>query len=172
MLFLVNQINIGKVQLSEHVPEKERLSKDAIRDLFRRKSVHVTNQRLEMAYLLLNRRFHFTAEEANRIINEKFPKVSRSTVFNILSLFTKIGFLKKLEIHSGFTVYDSNMEDHHHFVEQDTGEVRDILTDQKIQTKIEKEIRKILAHTDPDIVPESIEIIIRGKKKTSKPQAS
>ncbi len=52
--------------------------------------------------------------------------VSRATVYNTLRLFVAKGLLRQYQIAEGPTVYDANVERHHHLIDEDTGRVIDI----------------------------------------------
>jgi len=52
--------------------------------------------------------------------------VSRATVYNTLNLFASKGLLRRLVLHEGRVVFDPNVAPHHHFVDEESGEVLDI----------------------------------------------
>ncbi|GBF49894.1 ferric uptake regulation protein [Leptospira ryugenii] len=98
--------------------------------------IRATSQRLEMAHLLLSAHKHFTAEEIFHLINSHFPHASRATIFNNLKLFSEKGVIGTLELKNGVTLYDSNMERHHHAVEEGTGRIIDVYLDEETESKV------------------------------------
>ena len=85
-----------------------------------------TLQRMAVASVLLDRPAHMTAEQVMRAARERLPGLSRATVYAVLQLFVRHGLLKELPIEGAATVYDSNIEPHHHLYDVVTGEVADL----------------------------------------------
>jgi Fe2+ or Zn2+ uptake regulation protein len=52
--------------------------------------------------------------------------LSRATVYNTLHLLVEKGLLRQLTIAGGRVVFDPKLEPHHHFVDDDSGEVSDL----------------------------------------------
>jgi Fe2+ or Zn2+ uptake regulation protein len=59
-------------------------------------------------------------------VRRRFPHISRATVYNTLNLLVEHGLLIQLVLTEGRTVFDPNVHRHHHFVDEDTGEICDI----------------------------------------------
>lgn len=85
-----------------------------------------TLQRMAVATVLLAHPAHMTAEQVLRAAREQLPGISRATVYAVLSVFVRQGLLKELPIEGEATVYDSNLQPHHHLYDLDTGEVTDL----------------------------------------------
>lgn len=85
-----------------------------------------TRQRSEIARVLLARPVHMTAEQVLTAVREREPEVSRATVYNTLALFCAKGLLRELAVDRERVVYDSGLHPHHHLVDIDSGEVRDL----------------------------------------------
>lgn len=105
-----------------------------------------TRQRLALARLLFeggNR--HVTAEQLHREATEGGVKVSLATVYNALNQFTAVGLLREVAVEAGRSYFDTNTEAHHHFFNDDTGELFDIPGDSVVLSAL------------PD-VPENTEI--------------
>jgi Fur family iron response transcriptional regulator len=99
---------------------------DAIQEL-RAAGLRPTRQRLALARLLFghgNR--HETAESLYDRAQEAGIKVSLATVYNNLHQFTAAGLLRQVVVNSARSYFDTNVEDHHHFYFEDTGEIADI----------------------------------------------
>lgn len=83
-------------------------------------------QRLAIAEYVLATQDHPSADRVLEEVRERLPMISRATVYNTLNLFVEKGLLKRLSIIEGCSVYDPRGEPHHHLVDEDTGEIRDI----------------------------------------------
>ena len=94
--------------------------------LLRRHGINPTAQRLEIARVLFSRQQHMSAEQVLNTINLDNASVSKATVYNTLNLFAEKGLLRQLTIDPNRIYYDSNITDHYHFYNEDTGELRDL----------------------------------------------
>ncbi|MCB1172020.1 MAG: transcriptional repressor [Leptospiraceae bacterium] len=101
-------------------------SKREIAELLRSKDIHPTAQRIEMAWCLLSRPQHLSADEIRLMLNQEYEQVSQATVYNNLKLFAKKGVVQELIVSSDRIYYDSNPNPHHHFLDLDTGKIEDI----------------------------------------------
>jgi len=88
-----------------------------------------TQQRLAVAAVLLDRPRHMTADQVTRAAQGHFPRLSRATVHAVLQLFVRHGLLKELPVEGAPTVYDSNLQSHHHLYDVDSGLVTDLPDD-------------------------------------------
>lgn len=88
--------------------------------------VRPSAQRVAIASYVLGTEDHPSADEVWNRVKESFPMVSRATVYNTLQLFTDKGLVKQLVLAEGRQVFDPNVEPHHHFIDDETGEIRDI----------------------------------------------
>ena len=84
------------------------------------------------------------------------PTVSRATVYNTLNLLVEKGLLAMQTIKEGSVVFDPNIEKHHHFVDNETGDVYDIPWDQ-LEVKGKEKLK------DFEIV--EFQVIMRGRRK-------
>ncbi len=92
-----------------------------------------TRQRLALAKLLLeDSDRHVTAEQLHGEAIDAGIKVSLATVYNTLHQFTKAKLLREVVVESGRAYFDTNTSDHHHLLNEDTGELSDI-SDSDIQ---------------------------------------
>jgi Fe2+ or Zn2+ uptake regulation protein len=83
-------------------------------------------QRVAVAEYVLNTEDHPSADQVWAMVRETFPVISRATVYNTLNLFTEKGLLRELILAEGKTVFDPNLKPHHHFLDDETGEIFDI----------------------------------------------
>ncbi len=97
----------------------------------REHGVMPTPQRLRIARIILVKHAHMSAEEIYRNVNGPWPPVSRATVYNTLGLFVEKGLLREVIVDPNKVYYDSNVESHHHhFYDEETGELTDISEDE------------------------------------------
>jgi len=92
----------------------------------REKGILPTLQRMAVAQVLLARPAHMTAEQVLEAARRAMPELSRATVYAVLKLFVSLGLLKELPIDGHATVYDSNVQPHHHLYDIDSGHVVDL----------------------------------------------
>lgn len=85
-----------------------------------------TVQRRLIADVLFSRDQHVTAEQLHDQVRQAGYKVSKATVYNTLSLFSKFGLLRPINVEGAVTFYDSNTSHHHHLFNLDTGELVDL----------------------------------------------
>ena len=87
-----------------------------------------TKQRVKICELLFlrDKTFHFTINDLVKIISEKLnEKISLATVYNTVHAFRKKGYLKEISINSDKSYFDTNISEHHHFFDEQTGELID-----------------------------------------------
>ncbi len=85
-----------------------------------------TNQRVEIARVLFARCVHLSADDVFRLVNDARQRVSKATVYNMLSLFVEKGLIRQVVADPSKIFYDSNPTSHHHFYDVSTGELTDI----------------------------------------------
>ena len=89
-----------------------------------------TNQRVEIGQILFAQPQHLSAEQILIKVNEEgATSASKATIYNTLGLFAKKGLVKELIVDSSKVFYDSNISQHFHFYNTDTGELTDIPVD-------------------------------------------
>lgn len=94
--------------------------------LLRRHGINPTQQRLEIAQILLARPQHMSAEQVLLEVNQGQALVSKATVYNTLGLFARKGLVREVIVDPSKVFYDSNVSAHHHYFNVDTGELTDI----------------------------------------------
>jgi Fur family iron response transcriptional regulator len=100
--------------------------KPALAELLRRHGIQPSAQRLAVAAYVLGTPEHPSADEVWGRIQATFPMISRATVYNTLNLFVRKGLLRPLALAEGKVVFDPNVERHHHFIDDATGEIHDV----------------------------------------------
>lgn len=85
-----------------------------------------TQQRVEIAQILFRQPQHMSAEQVLSVVNASSSVVSKATVYNTLGLFAEKGLVREVIVDPAKIFYDSNVSEHHHFFNVDTGELTDI----------------------------------------------
>ena len=88
-----------------------------------------TAQRVDIALVMLARPQHLSAEQIIAAIRAGGLKISKATVYNTLNLFRERGLVRTVDVDPTRQVYDSSTGAHHHFYNEDTGELTDIAPD-------------------------------------------
>jgi len=98
------------------------------------KGIKPTQQRLEIARLLLAKHAHYAAEDIYSLVNRKdnaLPgsaqhSVSKATVYNTLGLFAEKGLVREVVADPNKIFYDPNTKPHYHFYDSLAGTLTDI----------------------------------------------
>jgi len=85
----------------------------------------LTPQRLAIIELL-EERGHYTAEEIYTRLKERYPMLSRATVYNTLEVLQELGEVRELRIKPHIVLYDPVPEPHYHFYCRGCGKVVDV----------------------------------------------
>jgi len=99
---------------------KERLRSSGLRP---------TKQRLTICKVLFDKKetFHFTIDKLKKKIEKNTKnKISLATIYKTVHAFKNNGYLKEISLQGNKTFFDTNSENHHHFYDQDTGDLIDI----------------------------------------------
>ncbi len=83
-------------------------------------------QRVAVADYVLYTTAHPSADQVWAEVKRSFPVLSRATVYNTLNLFTEKGLLRQLVLAEGKVVFDPKLDPHHHFLDEETGEIVDV----------------------------------------------
>jgi Fur family iron response transcriptional regulator len=94
--------------------------------ILRDHGIQPSAQRLAVASYILDTDEHPSAEEVLRRAKANLPMISRATVYNTLNLFVEKGLIRELVLAEGRSVFDCNLEQHHHFIDEATGTIHDI----------------------------------------------
>lgn len=94
--------------------------------LLRAHGIQPSAQRLAVAAYVLETDEHPSAEEVLRRAKTHLPMISRATVYNTLNLFCATGLVRELILAEGRSVFDCNVEPHHHLIDEETGAIHDV----------------------------------------------
>ncbi len=133
------------------------MSRTEIIARLRKNGVSPTQQRVEVAQVLLQRPRHLAADQILDELRESGSQISKATVYNTLRLFCDKGLARALNVDATRTVYDSTTHAHHHFYNVDTGQLQDIPAG---QLKISN-----LPQLPEGTEKESVEVMIRVRDK-------
>ncbi len=89
-------------------------------------NISPTRQRIEIAEFLFHAPQHLSADKILEGVRAAGNHVSRATVYNTVGLFAEKGVVREVLIDRERVFYDSNIENHHHLYNVDTGELKDI----------------------------------------------
>lgn len=92
----------------------------------REKGFTVTMQRSMVLRQLINARDHLSAEQIYEGLNDRYPSLSKATVYNSLEIFKEAGIIQELIIQKGVAHYDPNHEPHLHFFCSQCGNIYDL----------------------------------------------
>ena len=107
----------------------------------RKSGLRPTKQRIKICEILFNstRTFHFTVNDLTKMAeNNGNIKISLATIYNTIHAFEKKGYLKKIPINSSQNYYDTNISNHHHFYDEEKGELIDLENEEIEPIKIKK----------------------------------
>ncbi len=102
------------------------MRKEDLVGLLESRGVTPTEQRLEVGSVILRRPQHMSADEILAEVNRERSCVSKATVYNTLKLFVERGLVREINVDPQRMLYDSTTRPHHHFYNEDTGELWDI----------------------------------------------
>lgn len=125
-----------------------------IAEQLRAHGIQPSAQRLAIAEYVLGTVDHPTADDVWKRVSAVLPMVSRATVYNTLNLFVAKGLVRQLVIREGRVLFDPNVRPHHHFVDDETGEVRDVPLESVAVTVHE-------APSGAEVT--GVEVIVRGR---------
>jgi Fur family iron response transcriptional regulator len=119
--------------------------------------VRPTAQRVEIAMRVLDRPCHFSAEQLLASLRRAGIGISKATVYNTLALFSRQGLVREVSVDPARLMYDSTTDPHHHFYNEETGELTDISPSELRVSKLPALPRATEA--------QSIEVLIRVRPK-------
>ena len=108
-------------------------------DRLRSSGLRPTKQRLTICKILFDKKdtFHFTIDKLKKKIEKNTKsKISLATVYNTVHAFRNNGYLKEISLQGNKTFFDTNSKNHHHFYNQDTGDLVDIKNEDIILSKL------------------------------------
>jgi Fe2+ or Zn2+ uptake regulation protein len=104
-------------------------SPDELTELFRSQGLKVTPQRQRIFQALYGTDEHPTAEAVHEAVRIDMPTVSLRTVYQTLNDLAAMGEIVHLDLGTGSSRFDPNLDPHHHLVCDECGKVHDVYVD-------------------------------------------
>ena len=101
-------------------------SPSALAATYRSQGRKLTPQRQLLFQLMHGNDRHPTAEALFAEASAQMPGISLRTVYQTLNELAEMGELQFIDIGGGATRFDPNLDDHHHVVCTDCGQIRDV----------------------------------------------
>lgn len=134
-------------------------STENLKARLRQHGLRPTRQRVRLAGLLLDgQNRHVRPDDIYEQLKSGPAKLSRGTVYNTLRQFCNAGLLSEVNGVGDSLVYDTNLHEHHHFLNVETGELSDIQHD-KVQIRHMPELPEGYAM-------DAVELTIRIRKSS------
>ncbi len=95
-------------------------------EIFKKKNIRVTPQRIGVYEILKEAKTHLTAEEIYEKIIDKFPALSLATVYSVLATFRENNLVREIRIKPEKSYFDIRVEGHHHFLCYRCGRIYDM----------------------------------------------
>lgn len=111
----------GKRPMTEN---KDNLQK--LISLSKVKGLKLTPQRMVIFRILSDANKHITVDEIYQKAIEEYPMLSLATVYRNMEQMVEANLLKHLDLGGSSIRYDTNLEEHHHFVCTKCGKVADV----------------------------------------------
>lgn len=111
---------------NDDIPNPMLIQPENVKEFLLSHNINPTRQRLAIAESMFRTQQHLSAENILEQVNFNGVQVSKATVYNTLRLFVKKGMLREVVIDPLRTLFDSNVSEHHHILNVQTGEIRDI----------------------------------------------
>ena len=105
----------------------KRISPEEAAEKLRAANLRPTRQRIAIAECLLDGRArHVSAEQLRDELVAYGQPMALATIYNCLHQFEEAGLVRPVHHVGDAVLYDTNLIDHHHFIEVETGELIDI----------------------------------------------
>lgn len=120
-------------------------------------------QRLAVARYVLATDEHPSADKVFARVRGTVPMISRATVYNTLNLMVQKGLLQPLFLEEGRVVFDPNLEKHHHFIDERTGNILDLPWDS---------VQMGAVHAPAGYDVQKVTVVLRGTRIPSRRRGS
>jgi Fur family iron response transcriptional regulator len=133
----------------------ELCTRESVAERLRAHGITPTHQRIEIALVLFEKRWHPSADQILAAVNVRYAESSKATVYNTLKLFLDKGLVRELIVDPSKVFYDAYTSIHHHFYDMTSGEITDIPAE---GVRVDG-----LPPLPPGMVTEGIDIIVRTR---------
>ncbi|MCZ6554891.1 MAG: Fur family transcriptional regulator [Candidatus Dadabacteria bacterium] len=97
--------------------------------LSKEKGLKLTPQRMVIFRILSESKQHVTVDQVYKRARVEYPMLSPATVYRNMEQMVETGLLTHLELSGASMRYDTNLDEHHHFVCSKCGRVTDVYLD-------------------------------------------
>jgi len=125
-------------------------------ELLERCSLTPTPQRIAVVKSVMNAHRHLSADAVFKRAKRMCHSVSRATVYNTLNLLVEKRVLKAQVLLEETIVFDTNTQPHHHFVDEETGEIIDIPWE-NLSIRGQENLKSLVIR--------DYQVVIRGRQK-------
>jgi len=94
--------------------------------LSKEKGLKLTPQRMVIFRILSESNQHVTVDQVYQKASAEYPMLSPATVYRNMEQMVDAGLLTRLDLGGTSMRYDTNLEEHHHFVCSKCGKVSDV----------------------------------------------
>jgi Fur family peroxide stress response transcriptional regulator len=94
--------------------------------LLKEKGLKLTPQRMVIFRILSESNQHVTVDQVYQKASAEYPMLSPATVYRNMEQMVDAGLLTRLDLGGSSMRYDTNLEEHHHFVCTECGKVSDV----------------------------------------------
>lgn len=111
--------------------------------------IKLTHQRIEIFKEMMTTKDHPSAEIIHKRLQKRIPTIAIDTVYRTLATFDELGIIKKLHVLGERALFDTNLDQHHHFVCTGCKKVQDIYWpefDNTTPPEIVKQMGRITSH--------------------------
>ena len=122
------------------------------------KGLRITPQRIAVLDIILNLDNHPTIEYIIEFLRIDFPRISDSTVYNILDTFVKNDIINRVKTENGIIRFDPVTDKHHHLYSIDSEKIEDFF-DAELDKLLNDYFRKKKFH---NFKIEDIRVHIKG----------
>ena len=125
-------------------------------DVLEQHGIQPSAHRVAVGEYVLTTTDHPSADRVWARVRQRFPMISRATVYNTLNLFVEKKLLRELHLSPESVVFDPNLEKHHHLIDEESGHIYDVPWD-------EVEVRKI--DQLPNYEVRDYQVVMHGRRK-------
>jgi Fe2+ or Zn2+ uptake regulation protein len=148
LTFLLFRLSLTLVRIN--VQTKDTAAK------LRERGIQPSAHRIAVGDYVLYTNEHPSADLVWKRVRERFPWISRATIYNTLNLFADEGLLLRLNLSEDSVVFDPITETHHHFIDENSGAIYDVPWDHLQVCNIES-LREFDVH--------DYQVVMRGSVK-------
>jgi Fur family iron response transcriptional regulator len=125
-------------------------------DVLEQHGIQPSAHRVAVGEYVLTTTDHPSADRVWARVRQRFPMISRATVYNTLNLFVEKKLLRELHLSPESVVFDPNMEKHHHLIDEESGHIYDVPWD-------DVEVCKIDELTNYEV--RDYQVVMHGRRK-------